>query len=192
MSSSRIGRSVARVALSLCCTVTPLLLAIAPSHPAEIPPICDYTVKLQDANAHSVEVAVTCRHPVSGFYFADYFPLKWVTSFTDSDGGRLSSDERAWGPKEGSIKGARYQLNLDGMAKTEDLDTWAKRFRGSVIVRLSGLIAIPFGDESYASEELAIRFVAPNGGDVAIVPAGSARNRSGSNWLLCWTRAPKR
>ena len=56
---------------------------------------------------------------------------KWVT-FTDS----------------GSRTNAHYRIDLDGMARAEGDYNWANRSRGSVIVQLSGIIAIPIADES--------------------------------------------
>src|SRR5262249_50713996 len=131
-------------------------------------PLCDYSVTLLDAKARAAEVAVTCRRPVRGFRFADDFPADWVSDFADVSGSALRRNGSQWGSEGAPISGARYRLDLDGMTKAEDDYDSAKRSGNSVLVDLSGVIAIPVPDtQDNGKNDLAIRFFAPHGGDIA-------------------------
>jgi hypothetical protein len=157
-----------QLVLTLLFAVAVVLCKPEPLRAAENTPLCDYTVTLLDAEAHAAEVAVTCRQSVNGFRFADDFPADWVTGFVSLDGAALRRDGSAWRSDAGAITGAHYRLDLDGMAKAEDDYDSAKRSGASVTVDLSGVIAIPVEEaEAEGKDELAIRFDAPNGGDVA-------------------------
>ena len=145
-----------------------LLLGGAEAQAANETPLCEYAVTLLDAKAQAAEVAVTCQRPVTGFRFADDFPADWVSGFTDGHGVDLRRHGSEWRAESPSIVGARYRLDLDAMTKSQDDYDSAKRSGNSVLVDLSGVIAIPIEDTTESgTNDLAIRFSAPNGGDVA-------------------------
>jgi hypothetical protein len=130
-------------------------------------PLCDYDLVLLDPNARALEVAVACRRPVRGFRFTDDFPADWAGPFADENGNPLNRDGASWSPENGRISGARYRVDLDGMARRENDYNSAKRSGASVMVDLSGVIAVPIEDGAAGETALALRFRAPHGGDVA-------------------------
>ncbi|HXV24839.1 MAG TPA: hypothetical protein VED46_11320 [Alphaproteobacteria bacterium] len=140
------------------------------------PPLCNYKVVLEDPEAKAVEVAVTCRKPALGFGFADDFPANWISSFTDDSGRTLKRSGVAWRSQYGKIDRARYRIDLDGMARAEDDYDSAKRSGRSVMVDLSGIIALPTDIDGASNDTiLAIAFFAPNGGAIATsLPAEGA------------------
>lgn len=138
------------------------------AHAAPALPLCAYQIVLLDAEANGVEVAVACREPVLGFRFADEFPADWVVSFADAAGQPLERDGVLWRPRTGAIGGARYLLDLDGMARAQDDYDSAKRSGRSVMVDLSGIVPVPIVDGGIADEAgLALSFSAPSGGAIA-------------------------
>jgi hypothetical protein len=145
-----------------------LLLANAQAQSANDTPLCEYAVTLLDAKAHAADVTVTCHQSIKGFRFTDDFPTNWVSAFTDANGVALRRKGSEWRSDAAAITGARYHLDLDGMTRSEDDYDSAKRSGNSVLVDLSGVIAIPIADaEAKGSDELSIRFAAPNGGAIA-------------------------
>jgi hypothetical protein len=105
---------------------------------------------------------------VKGFRFADDFPADWASGFTDASGVALRRNGSEWRSERSPIMAVRYRLDLDGMTKSEDDYDSAKRSGNSVLVDLSGVIAVPIDDTGEGgTNDLAIRFSAPNGGDVA-------------------------
>ncbi len=161
------GQTVRPGFAAFLCLATLLSEPSNPAHAAP-EPLCDYSVVLEDAEAKGVEVAVACRRPALGFRFADDFPANWISSFTDESGRALKRSGVTWRSQSGKIGGARYRLDLDGMARAEDDYDSAKRSGRSVMVDLSGVIALPTDIDGATNDTiLAIDFSAPNGGDIA-------------------------
>ena len=154
------------LAAALCLAACAALPAKAQA-PTDAP-LCDYEVVLLDQEGWSLDVAVACRRPVDGFAFADSFPAPWVALFTDAQRRPLAQDgAAAWRGSAGALSAARYLIDLDGMAEAEDDYESAKRSGHSVMVDLSGVIALPMVDGQVADATLAIHFHAPHGGDIA-------------------------
>jgi hypothetical protein len=130
-------------------------------------PLCRYELVLLDQEGWSLDVTVACRSPVDGFAFTDDFPVRWVAVFTDSHGRALARDEPAAWRGDGGLSGARYLIDLDGMADAEDDYNSAKSSGLSVMVDLSGVIAVPLVAGAPADATLALHFRAPHAGDIA-------------------------
>jgi hypothetical protein len=131
-------------------------------------PLCDYDSALIEQEGWSLDVAIACRTPVEGFAFADDFPVDWVALFTDERRRPLvTHGPAAWRGSGGPVTGARYWVDLDGMAEAEDDYDSAKRSGESVLVDLSGVVALPLMEGETANANLAIRFSAPHGGEIA-------------------------
>jgi hypothetical protein len=149
------------------CLLAICLLGAGAALAAPEPPLCEYRVVLADADARAADVWVECRREVAALRFVDDFPARWVTGFTDGTGAPLQREGTQW-RKPGGTRKARYRLDLDGMAAAENDYGSAKRVGGSVYVELSGVIAVPVeAAQTETENELAIRFAAPNGGDIA-------------------------
>ncbi|MDF2763764.1 MAG: hypothetical protein K0S81_758, partial [Rhodospirillales bacterium] len=155
------------LAAALCLAATFAVLP-ADAHAQSDAPLCDYDVVLLDQEGWSLDVAIECRRPVEGFGFADDFPAPWVAVFTDAQRRPLARDgAAAWRGSDAALSKARYLIDLDGMADAEDDYDSAKRSGHSVMVDLSGVVALPMIDGETADATLAIHFRAQHGGDVA-------------------------
>ena len=148
-----------------------LACAAGGSPAAGAPPLCDYNLVLLDAEAHAIDIAVACSRPVKGFRFTEAYPPDWVTSFTDAAGAALKREGAVWRAPGGAVSGARYRIDLDGLARAMDDYNSAKRSGRSVMIELAGVLALPTGA---GDATLALRLSAPQGGDVAtsLTPAG--------------------
>jgi hypothetical protein len=156
-----------RTALLASSALLAILVSGIPARAAE-PPLCDYDIALIEQEGWSLDVTIACRRLVEGFAFADDFPSDWLTDFTDDRRRPLLQDGPAvWGGSDGPVRGARYWIDLDGMAESIDDFNSAKNSGRSVLVALSGIMPIPILAEPPDDTTLTLHFQAPYGGDIA-------------------------
>ncbi len=165
-----------RLAAAIACA----LIAAVPSAAAAAAPDCLYDVRVEDAEARSLSVAVRCDAiAVRAFRLTDGTAARFVADARAETGEAIPLVEGEW-RLPGAGASLRYRVDLDALARAENEYDSVLRVGGSVLAGPAQWMVQPVGSRDLV---LGIRLSSAAGGDAAIglpLVEGSHRIVSGS------------